>query len=301
MERRRGGGTPSSTGPRESPAQRFARLDPYRAEREWKRYEGTPQRDLFRELRRRFLVRHARDAPWVLDVGCGPGRFTPFVGGPKSRRIALDLSLAMLRQMLAQWNSRDASSPIPDRLRADGRRPPLPPGQFGEVAILGNALGFAEERSEELLAACESLVAPGGTFVVEIAPGPGERSRYLARLPPAAVSRLLDAPIRALRPRIEREGFATERVRRKGSRFRRWTAPALLHRWRARGWQVEEVLAVAPVLGPDLRRVSAVAGRGKAWSHLMELEEEIGREAARWPAAAAVLAAVRFENRTATF
>src|SRR5579864_6312733 len=63
VERERGGSTIK-------PARdRFRTLDSYRAAREWLRYEGTPQRELFRELRRRFIERHTRLAGWVVDVG----------------------------------------------------------------------------------------------------------------------------------------------------------------------------------------------------------------------------------------
>jgi hypothetical protein len=51
-------------------------------------------------------------------------------------------------------------------------------------------------------------------------------------------------------------------------------------------------MAVAPALGADADRVAAVAASPKAWSRLLELEEQLGREADRWAGAAAVLMAV---------
>jgi len=286
--------TPDAGAQRRSPRERFLATNRYRAEREWQRYEGTPQRDLFRQLRVRFLLRHAVDGAWALDVGAGPGRFTPFVGGPSARRVALDLAGPMLEAIPKHLA---ACAPeclrTLERVRGDSLRPPFRPRTFGEVAVLGNTLGFAGERGLELLSECEELVAPGGTLVVEIAPGPGERSRYLERLPPRAVGRLLIAPSRALVPRIAREGFLAEPVRHDNPSFRRWDAGVVIRRWESLGWEPLEVLAVAPALGPDNARSAEVQLQPRAWGHLLEIEEALGRREERWPLAAAVLLSAR--------
>lgn len=269
---------------------RFRQLDRERALREWRRYEGTAQRDLFRELRERFLRRHASPHGWALDVGSGPGRFLPAVGGDGARRVALDLSRAMLvagRELAA---SAVGPSGV-DRVLGDALRPPLRAGAFAEVAMVGNALGFEAGAGVELLDAVEQLIEPGGTLVVEIAPGAGERSRYLGRLPPGAVGRLLAAPPGAILPRLRREGFAPEAPRHRPGSFRRWSVEELLGRWRPRGWSVREAMAVAPALGADPARLEEVGRDRKAWARLLELEEALGREPERWAGAAAVLVA----------
>lgn len=270
---------------------RFLRLDLARAEREWQRYEGTAQRDLFRELRERFLARHARAVGWALDAASGPGRFSRLLGTAASRRVAFDLSPSMLRlgrERVPTVVTENAVEPV----RGDALRPPFAPSAFGEIALLGNALGFEGADGPSLLDAVEALMAPGARLLVEIAPGPGERSGYLARLPPGAVRRLLAAPAAAVVPRVEREGFRREAERHEDGAFRRWEVGELRARWDRAGWTVHEVMAVAPALGPDADRVSAVAAEPKAWSRLLELEELLGRKAARWPDAAAVLLAV---------
>ena len=104
---------------------RFREADAYRARREWLRYEGTGQRDLYRELRERFLARHAADTGWTLDVGSGPGRFLPSVGGTRTRKVAIDLSLEMLRLVPRTWNLAKAVGTAPERVRGDAIRPPL--------------------------------------------------------------------------------------------------------------------------------------------------------------------------------
>jgi len=293
----RGGGStprpgPRSTAPTPSPHARFLRQGRDRAEREWARYEGTAQRDLFRLLRERFLARHAVSSGWTLDVGAGPGRFAPLVGRGGARPIALDLSLEMLRRTERARGS-GTRTPEVERVRGDALRLPFPDGTFSEVALLGNTLGFEADAGERLLDSVESRLAPGGCLLVEAAPGPGERSRYLARLPPSAVRRLLAAPPPLVASRLRSEGYSVEPVRHRTEAFRRWSAPQLIGRWEGQGWTVDEVTAVAPALGADPERLSEAAKDPRAWARLLELEELIGRQPARWAKAAAVLLAAR--------
>lgn len=289
------GARPPSSPSVRSASERFRSLDRYRVDREWRRYEGTAQRRLWREIRERFLERHPSRDTWALDVGSGPGRFTPWAGGPGGRAIALDLSGEMLRALPVYWRSRRLPGPVPERVRADAAYPPFLPETFGEVLVLGNAIGFSEGSSERLLDEAMGLVRANGTLVLEIAPGPGERSRYLTRLPVPSVGRLVRAPVTALLPRIEREGFSPEPPRRPaGSPFRRVSAVDLVQRLERSGWSVTEVQAVAPALGSDAVRIRACGADPKAWGHLLELEEDLGRRPERWERAAAVLlAAVR--------
>ncbi|HTW55435.1 MAG TPA: class I SAM-dependent methyltransferase [Thermoplasmata archaeon] len=277
------------------PRERFLGLDRYRVEREWNRYEGTPQRDLFRSVRERFLDRWAASDGWVVDLGAGPGRFSDHLGGLPGRRVAVDLSLEALRFVPPRGvRGGGGGATRAAAIRADAARPPFAPGAFRTVALLGNPLGFAGADADRILSAAEELVAPGGTLLVEVAPGPGERARYLARLPVSSLARLLRAPVAAVAPRVEREGYAPLPERKVGpGTFRRHPPRALIDRWGARGWTVLDTLAVAPALGGEPDRVAAVAADPRALAHLVELEERLGRRPARWPRAAAVLFAVR--------
>jgi SAM-dependent methyltransferase len=274
--------------------ERFETLDPYRADREWRRYEGTAQRELFRDLRIRFLRRHAAPGRWAVDVGSGPGRFLPSVGPDGSQRIALDLSTEMLLRV------EPTTPPSAHLVRGDGIQPPLARDSFANVAVLGNSIGFAGRDSERFLSAAEELVAPGGNLLLEVVAGPGERARYLQRLPPSAVTRLLRSPVAAVYRRAVREGFALEPARRsEPGDFRRFEPGELGARLENRGWKAVEIVAVAPVLGASPLALEAVRSDAKAWSHLIELEELVGRQPERWRAAAAVLLALTRPGRAA--
>ncbi|MCI4370492.1 MAG: hypothetical protein L3J81_04085, partial [Thermoplasmata archaeon] len=108
-------------------------MDDYRVGREWRRYEGTAQRELFRGLRERFLARHAAGSGWVLDLGSGPGRFTPYVGTDAARRVAIELAMPMLHGFRQHWPS---SVDRPELLLADGRKMPIRPRSLSEVVVL---------------------------------------------------------------------------------------------------------------------------------------------------------------------
>jgi hypothetical protein len=167
-------------------------------------------------------------------------------------------------------------------------------GSCGEVVLLGNTLGFAGRDADRLLDESLELVTFGGTVLVEIAPAPGERSQYLARLPPSTMARLFRAPLSAILSRLEREPFRTEPPRHPTPRsFRRFRVDELHARLGSRGWEIRETVAVAPALGPDATRISAVRTDPKAWARLLDLEEEVGHRPERWAGAAAVLVAAR--------
>lgn len=284
---------PPADPPRALGRHRFLAWDEYRVEREWRRYEGTPLRDLYRQLRERFLVRHRPPAPgWSLEIGPGPGRFSHLVGHPDDRVTVLELSRAMLERIPVETSARGLRRL--DRVQGDAVDMPFRPARFHQVALLGNVLGFAEEDAFRLLDRTVALVAPGGTLLLEFSPGGGERSRYLHRLPSGAIARLFAAPLRAVLPRVEREGFDRVRGRdSEGRRFRRFSADLVRSTLHRAGLRTEEVVAVAPCLGNDPARLPKVRAAGAAWARLLDLEETVGRSSARLADAAAVLLAAR--------
>lgn len=283
-----------SAGPGEPAAaarMRFRALDRYRVRREWGRYEGTAQRDLFRQLRARFLRRHAGSAHRVLELGPGPGRFTPLLGERSSRRVLLDLSPAMLLEARERFRRSRRGGSL-ELVRGDAVHPPFGPGSFDLVVALGNPIGFAEEEGGELLDRATRLLAPGGTILLESVAGDGERSRYLTRLPPTATARVLRAPAGWLGPRVLREGFEAEEPRKSPTaRFARWGEERLRTELHRLGLELLESIAVAPSLGGDAARLQAASRDPQSWTGLLALEESMGRLPARRAVASALLVA----------
>ncbi|MCI4335392.1 MAG: class I SAM-dependent methyltransferase [Thermoplasmata archaeon] len=285
----------------ELPEQRFRELDSYRVEREWKRYEGTPQRELLLELRVRFLREHPAPVGGDrLELGPGPGRFTPYLAAPGQRIILVDLSREALRQhRVRQTLPATGADYRIERVLGNGRRPPLRDGSFVGVSLLGNLLGFAGPHADELLEAAARLVAPGGLLTVELSAGDGEYSECLHRLPPSAAARLLRAPLRAVLARVARAGFVPTRTDPTGpGRFRRISIRSADTTLDPLGFQLEAAEAIAPALGGDPERTFACHSDPLAWGHLLELEERLGKVPARWKRATALMAAYRRSSPT---
>ncbi|HEV2449771.1 MAG TPA: methyltransferase domain-containing protein [Thermoplasmata archaeon] len=295
--RRRAPGTGAGDVGRAPPAEaRFQRLDQYRVDREWKRFEGTAQRDLFRELRVRFLRRNlpAQTGP-VLDVGAGPGRFTPELAAAGEWILLLDLSALALREARQRLDSGGGQpAHAYGYVVGNGRRPPLRAASLAAVALLGNLVGFSGPRARELLEATAQLVGPSGQLTVELSPGGGELSTYLHRLPATAVGRLLASPPAAVLPRVEREGVvAVGRDAPARTTFRRLRVPELQRWFEPLGLSLVAASAIAPALGADPVRCAACQQSPKSWHRLIELEEHLGSLPARWTAASSVLAVFR--------
>jgi SAM-dependent methyltransferase len=263
--------------------------------REWDRYEGNALRDLFRTLRVRFLRRHAlRGAGKVLDVGPGPGRFSPHLRPSEGLLALLDLSREALRgarENLARTTPRGESARTAF-VRGDGARPPFVDGVFDEVVLFGNVLGFSGPEAPRLLARSALLVAPGGSLLAELAPGGGERSMYVHRIPSGAFRRTLASPLPWLLRRVRSEPFRPAPEERAHAGFRRLTV-AELQGLLGPSWTVEEAVAVAPATGRSPELLEAVRPDGAAWHRLLELEEAIGHDPERQGAAAALLVAFR--------
>jgi hypothetical protein len=198
----------------------------------------------------------------------------------------------MLRGLRDRWPS---GLDRPALLHADARRLPLRQGRFDEVVVLGNAVGFAGADAFSVLDAAAELVAPGGVLLVETAPGAGTSSRYLRRLPIGAVRRLLAAPLAAVAPRVEREGYEVpESEDRTRHGFRPVTEAELSERVRRHGLSVVEAIAVAPAMGGSPERLEQLRPDTNAWGRLLALEEHLGRgPKVREHAAALLLAAGR--------
>jgi ubiquinone/menaquinone biosynthesis C-methylase UbiE len=276
---------------------RFRHLDAYRVEREWKRFEGTPQRELLRTLRERFLDRNAPgvEGP-VLEVGPGPGRFTPRLASSGRAVVLLDLSRPMLERARVRLESEGGQGGPLHFVEGNGRFPPLRERRFAGAVLLGNVLGFATSDAEELLQRVARVIRPGGTLLLEIAPGPGEYSRYLHRLPLTALGRLLRAPPSAILPRVLREGFASaETVKRAGKRFRRIGQDEVARLLDSLAFRLIETISIAPCLGSDPARLNTLEIGGSAWGRLLDLEEQAGRPPERWAGAATLLLAARQE------
>lgn len=279
---------------------RFRRAGTYEVEREWRRFEGTPQRELLRTLRERFLERALETSgplERALEVGPGPGRFSPWVAQGAARLVLFELSPAMLRAALraaprgTTLPRRRSTSPetVWEPMLGDARRLPLRRESFPRVVALGNVVGFAAPKGPAVLRDLAETVAPGGTLLVESVGKVSERPRFLSSLHGEEVLALLARTPLEEFPRRLAEGWAAPSEHplrspgRSGERelpssFQFLGASEVRGILERAGLVVRRQRTVAPLLGDDPRRVQWVSerGGGRYWRALLQWEETAG-------------------------
>ena len=253
-----------------------------RVEREWHRYSGTAWRVLARELRSRFLHQHLpKGLGWVLELGPGPGRFTPEILASGARVVALDLSLPMLKAL----GRRSAGGPRRGtlrRVRGAGEHLPFRDRAFRGAVAYGNLLGFAGRGGDRLLAELGRVVKPGGVLILDVASPVGSATEFLeAGARQRFLRRVLRDPDYYFLDRVLRskerghQPYAPERM--GFFEFDFYTVPAAERVLAQSGFRPVDRMALAPI-GAFRERLTTLARRDPvAWRNLVKLEERAGR------------------------
>ncbi len=97
---------------------------------------------------------------WILDAGCGTGRFTRALAKQQARVVGADVS----PQMLAELRRYQADFPQPVLVTSDLRTLPFPDAQFGAVLAIHVLHLIAEWR--QALGEMWRVTAPGGFLLL---------------------------------------------------------------------------------------------------------------------------------------
>jgi SAM-dependent methyltransferase len=251
-------------------------------DREWRRYSGEAWRVLVRELRDRFLARHLPKGPgWVLELGPGPGRFTPTILASGARVVAADLSIPMLRALHRRKNVRARSAHL-RAIRAAGEHLPFRDGSFRGAVVYGNILGFSAGDGPLLLAELARVVQPRGVLILDVSSpiaatteflSLGARRRFLLRIlrDPEyyLLSWIASSKTRAHQP--------YDPGRMAFWEFDFYTVPSAEAALKTAGFRSFDRMAVGAI-GAYRDRLTTIARRDRtAWRNLIELEEGVGR------------------------
>jgi SAM-dependent methyltransferase len=250
-------------------------------EREWLRYAGEPRRQLLRVLRERFLRLHLTGRSGrLLELGPGPGRFSPLTRAPAKVRLAVGVDLS--REGLRAARRRARRDPAGGKarwVRAAGESLPFPPETFHVSVVFGNIVGMAAGSADRVLAEQHRVLRPGGLLLVDFASPTGAIQEFLSS---AARRRFLPRVLRRPSYYLVDDVLATGRQRYAPKRLARWdfqffTPARAREALAAGGFEIEDEMAVAPVAAFQ-PSVAAIARRDPhTWSNLLRLEEEIGR------------------------
>ncbi len=247
---------------------------------EWRRYAGEPPRVLRRTLRERFLRRHLRgSSQTVLELGPGPGRFTPILRrATRGRLVALDLSLEALRSARRRARRQPGLSRI-DWVQGAGECLPLRARSIDEVVAFGNVVSFAALDGPVLLKELGRVVKPRGLLLADFAsPAAATQEFFYVAARRRLLGRILRHPDHYFLDRVLTTGLqplAPDRLARWEFRF--YTAAEAEKELARAGFRMIDVMSVAPIAAHQ-DRVAAIARRDeRTWETLLRIEERVGR------------------------
>ncbi|MFZ3355139.1 MAG: class I SAM-dependent methyltransferase [Thermoplasmata archaeon] len=251
-----------------------------RVQDEWKRYAGEPRRQLHRALRERFLRSQLTAAKGItLELGPGPGRFTPILRRrTRSRVIGVDLSRAGLlagrrraRRQSRLWRV--------DWVQAAGERLPLRSGTVDTAVALGNIVSFAARDGPLLLKELARVTRRRGRLILDFAsPASAAQEFFLM----AASRRVLPRILRRRRFYLIDQVLTTGFQPNAPHRMARWEfqfyTPAEAQRALTRaGFRTMDIMSVAPIAAFQDRIASSARRDARTWKALLEIEEQVGR------------------------
>lgn len=248
--------------------------------KEWNRHGGEPWRILRRTLRERFLRRHlARVGGTLLELGPGPGRFTPVLRArPRRSVVAVDISREPLLAAARRAARARDLAPV-HWIQGMGERLPLKAGSVEGVVALGNIVSFASVDALQLLTEIARVTQPGGQLIADFPTAVGALQEFFHD---AARERLLRRVLR--RPRFYlidqalADGFLPYAPHRLGRwEFQFYTVDTAKRLLRHAGLDVTDAMSVGPIARMDEQVISVARRDTRAWESLLRIEERTGR------------------------
>lgn len=111
-----------------------------------------------------FVLRHAGESGWLVDLGCGTGRLFPPMLAKGWRCVGVDLSPTMLR--VAQKRTPEVGLIQADLVRLEG----LADGAFDLACCLFSTLGMiaGADNRRTVVRQAARLLKPGGRFLLHV-------------------------------------------------------------------------------------------------------------------------------------
>lgn len=134
---------------------------------EWSRLEESAYGRLQAVIHTDFLEQYVRRGDRVLDVGCGPGRFSMEMARLGAAITALDISRGQLQLAREKLDEARHMDKVGGLVQADAAH--LPVGQQFDVVVgYGGALSYVCEQRQAAADELVRVTRPGGTLLVSV-------------------------------------------------------------------------------------------------------------------------------------
>lgn len=136
---------------------------------EWARLGETAYGRLQAIIHADVLERHVQSGDRVLDVGCGPGRFSMTMARQGATPTLLDISRGQLQIAGEKLAEADLTRQTDGLVQADVSKLPVGPDQqFDVVVAFGGALSYVCEQRRAAALELMRVTRPGGILLVSV-------------------------------------------------------------------------------------------------------------------------------------
>jgi ubiquinone/menaquinone biosynthesis C-methylase UbiE len=136
---------------------------------EWRRYEGSAYRRFCKDLRIRELRIHVKKGMEVLDLGCGPGRFSIELIRMGAKVTLLDLTPKQLETAKRKISRAGLQRGVRECLVGDAiSMPEVKDSRFDFVLAYGGVLSFTAEKRGKALSEIRRVLKPRGLLLAEV-------------------------------------------------------------------------------------------------------------------------------------
>ena len=135
-------------------------------EREWTRFEDGRTPSASMTTHTHYLERFVSPGDRVLDVGCGPGRFTLELARLGAQVVAADLSAGQLE--LHRRYTAAVEDAVDDRVVADVLALPFADDAFDVTVCYGGAVSYVLDEAPRAVAELARVTRPGGHVLVSV-------------------------------------------------------------------------------------------------------------------------------------
>ncbi len=150
-------------------AEHISRFFDAYGEREWHRFESTPQDRVSLHLHTHYLKAFVRSGMSVLDAGAGPGRFTVELIKAGAKVSVGDISAEQLAQNRKRVKAAGLEDAVLSRQQLDiTDLSRFADATFDAVLCYGGPLSYVMDRADDALSELLRVTQPGGVLLLSV-------------------------------------------------------------------------------------------------------------------------------------